>query len=381
MRAVVFYGPRDIRFDAHYPEPQIEFPTDVKLKIHFCGICGSDLHEYSDGPTFFAPAGENHSISNKPYPHIMGHEMSAEIVAVGSEVEDFNVGDTVVVEVTGTCMDRNRFEGPNADTPKCEACTDGHYNACHYLGLTGLGFTDGGFAEYVVTSATKLVRFDHDKIDYDVAALIQPLAVSWHAVRLSSFEEGQTALVLGGGPIGLTTIFALKGHGALKIVVSEPSEGRRNLAASLGVEVFDPTGKSVEECVKALKAMTNDGFGFHRSFDCSGVPATFDTSLQALRIRGVATNVAVWAHRPIDYYPMMTTWSEKSVKGSICFVKQDFEEVAKALEDGRIDQNELASLISAKIPLERAVQDGFDELIRNKEKHIKLLFTPLPEYK
>ncbi|SGZ51458.1 CIC11C00000005746 [Sungouiella intermedia] len=377
MKAIVYYGPKDIRFDASYPEPQIQEPTDVKLKIHYCGICGSDLHEYTDGPTFFAPPGENHSISNKPYPHIMGHEMSAEIVEVGSDVNDFSVGDSVVVEVTGTCMDRDRFEGPNEDVPKCEACTDGHYNACTYLGLTGLGFTDGGFAEYVVTSSSKLVKFDKNKINYDVAALIQPLAVSWHAVRLSNFEEGQTALVLGGGPIGLTTIFALKGHGASKIVVSEPSSGRRKLAESLGVDTFDPTGKSVEECVSILKKMTSDGYGFHRSFDCSGVPATFDTSVKALRIRGVATNVAVWAHRPIDYYPMMTTWSEKSVKGSICFVKEDFEAVANAIEEGHIDQRELKSLISAEIPLERAVEEGFDELIKNKEKHIKLLFTPL----
>lgn len=376
----MYYAPKDVRFDASYPEPQLESPMDVKLKIHFCGICGSDLHEYTDGPTFFAPVGENHTISDKPYPHVMGHEMSAEIVEVGSEVEDFKVGDSVVVEVTGTCMDRYRFDGPNENVPKCEACTDGHYNACTYLGLTGLGFTDGGFAEYVVTSASKLVKFDKSKIDYDVAALIQPLAVSWHAVRLSNFEPGQTSLVLGGGPIGLTTIFALKGHGASKIVVSEPSLGRRKLAESLGVETFDPTGKLVDDAVKELKAMSPDGFGFHRSFDCSGVPATFDTSLQALRIRGVATNVAVWAHRPIDYYPMMTTWSEKSVKGSICFVKQDFEEVVKSIEDGRINQKELATLISAKIPLERAVKDGFDELVRNKEKHIKLLFTPLKEY-
>lgn len=379
MKAIVYYAPKDIRFESSYPEPQLQGPHDVKLKIHYCGICGSDLHEYTDGPTFFAPANENHSISNKPYPHIMGHEISAEVVEIGSDVDNFKVGDSVVVEVTGTCMDRYRFDGPNSNVAKCEACTDGHYNACSYLGLTGLGFTDGGFAEYVVTSSAKLVKFDSSKVDYDVAALIQPLAVSWHAVKLSGLEKGQTALVLGGGPIGLTTIFALKGHGASLIVVSEPSLGRRKLAASLGVQTFDPTGKTVEECVEALKQFTPDGFGFHRSFDCSGVPATFDTSIKTLRIRGVATNVAVWAHRPIDYYPMLTTWSEKSVKGSICFVKDDFQEVAEAIEDGRIDQKELASLISEKIPLERAVKDGFDELISNKEKHIKLLFTPLDQ--
>lgn len=243
MRAVVFYAPNDIRFRADYPEPHIESPEDVKLQIQYCGICGSDLHEYKDGPTFFAEEGERHAISNKEYPHVMGHEMSATVVQVGELVTDFKVGDSVVVEVTGTCFDRSRFNDlPTKSTPMCEACSDGHYNACSYLGLTGLGFTDGGFAEYVVTHQDKLVRFDNAKIPYDVAALMQPLAVSWHAVAGSGFEPGQTGLVLGGGPIGLTTIFALKGHGASKIVVSEPSAGRRAIAESLGVQTFDPTG-------------------------------------------------------------------------------------------------------------------------------------------
>lgn len=378
MRAVVYRGPGDIVFESNYPEPQISGPFDVKLKVHFCGICGSDLHEYTDGPTFFAPVGQPHPISNKAYPHVMGHEMSAEVVEIGSAVEDFDIGDAVVVEVTGTCLDRPRFpESPTANNKACEACADGHYNACTGLGLTGLGFLDGGFAEYVVTHASKLVKFDRTKIDFDVAALIQPLAVSWHAVRTSQFEEGRTALVLGGGPIGLTTIFALKGHGASHIVVSEPSAGRRAMAERLGVQTLDPTGISVAEAVARLKAMAPGGVGFHHSYDCSGVPATFDTSIQALRIRGVATNVAVWAHRPIDYYPMMTTWLEKSLRGSICFVKRDFEQVARAIEEGRICRKELAQLISARISLEETVARGFDELVANKERHVKLLFSPI----
>lgn len=382
MRAVVFYAPNDIRFQPDYPEPQLQGDQDVKLKVHYCGICGSDLHEYKDGPTFFAEAGKPHAISNKPYPHVMGHEISAEVVEVGSGVTGVAVGDSVVVEVTGTCFDRERFEDlPTAGEPMCEACTDGHYNACSFLGLTGLGFTDGGFSEYVVTHCDKVVKFDSTKIPYDVAALIQPLAVSWHAVRTSQFAEGESALVLGGGPIGLTTIFALKGHGASRIVVSEPSPARRAIAKSLGVEVFDPTTSLVDDAVAALKALSPDGFGFHKSYDCSGVPVTFDTSIRALRVRGVATNVAVWAHRPIDYYPMMTTWSEKSVRGSICFVKQDFVEAAQAIEDGRISIAELSLLITGRVCLEKAVTEGFDELVSNKAKHIKMLFSPLEKYR
>lgn len=382
MRAVVFYAPKDIQFKADYPEPSIKTGSEVKLKVYYCGICGSDLHEYQDGPMFFADEGKTHAISNKAYPHVMGHEMSAEIVEVGDDVTDFKVGDSVVVEVTGTCYDRKRFkDSPTAGEEMCPACKDGFYNACKYLGLTGLGFSDGGFAEYVVTDESKLVKFDSKKVPYDIAALIQPLAVSWHAVRTSNFKAGSSALVLGGGPIGLTTIIALKGHGASKIVVSEPSPGRRAIAEKFGVDTFDPRNMPLEESLAKLKALSPDQIGFHYSYDCAGTQATFDGSIRLLRIRGTATNVAVWAHKPIDYFPMIATWSEIWLRGSICFVKQDFEEVAQAIEEGRIKISDLEMLITARISLERAVTDGFDELLRDKEKHIKMLFSPLEQYR
>ena len=183
-----------------------------------------------------------------------------------------------------------------------------------------------------MTNSSKLVKFDNKKIPYDVAALIQPLAVSWHAVRTSNFEEGSSALVLGGGPIGLTTIIALKGHGAGKIVVSEPSAGRRAIAEKLGVETFDPLSMPHEETMEKLKLLSPDKQGFHYSYDCAGTQSTFDGSIRLLRVRGVATNVAVWAHKPINYFPMIATWSEIWHRVSICFVKQDFEEGARALE-------------------------------------------------
>lgn len=382
MKAIVFYGKNDIRYDPQFPEPQVVRGKDVKIKIHYCGICGSDLHEYRDDYTFFVPPGERNIISDKPYPHAMGHEMSGEVVAIGHRVKHLKVGDKVVVEVTGTCWDRPRFpDAPNADKGKCASCQEGCYNACEFLGLTGLGFSDGGFSEYLVTDSHKLIKFDDNKIPMDVAALTQPLAVSWHAVRTSDFKPGELALILGGGPIGLTTIFALKGHKAGKIVVSEPALGRRLLAQRFNVEVFDPIGKTVEEAVRQLKALSPDGNGFNHSYDCSGVPATFETSIKALRVRGKATNVAVWAHRPVDYYPMSTTLTEKTITGSICFVKQDFEEVIKAIEEGHIPIDELKSLITSVIHLEDGVEKGFNELITNKDKHIKILFSPKEEHR
>lgn len=375
MKAIVFHDKGDLRYEEDYPEPQLVNDTDVKLKVHYVGVCGSDLKEYTAGPIFFKPDG--HPISGQRAPMVMGHEISAEVVSVGKAVTDFQVGDKVVVEVTGTCHDSDRF--PEADrfgSEQCEACHSGNYNACDFLALTGLGFNDGGLAEYLVTDASKLVKFDENKIPMDVAALIQPIAVAWHAVRVSQFNKGDTALILGGGPIGLATLLALRGHEAGSIVISEPAEMRRKLALKLGAQVYDPTGKSVAETISDLKAMSPNGKGFNRSFDCSGFPATFETGIKTLTVRGVATNVAMWAKKVVEYEPMHVTFAEKYVTGSICFVKQDFEETVAAFESGLIPVDVARLLISSKVALSNGIAGGFDELLNNKAAHVKILFTP-----
>lgn len=381
MKAIVYHGKESLKYETDYPEPEITNENDVKIKVHYCGICGSDLKEYLSGPFFFNEPGSTNPISNLKFPMVMGHEISGEVIEVGSNVNEFAKGDKVIVEVTGSCKDKYKYfeDSPTKDKESCHPCQEGFYNCCEYLALTGLGFSDGGCAEFLVTTKEKLIKFDEDKIPMDIAALIQPLSVSWHAVEVSKFEPGQTALILGGGPIGLTTIFALKGHKAKSIVVSEPSLARRQLAEKLGVKVYDPTGKSTEQCIEDLKKMTDDGYGYHHSFDCSGVSATFQTSIKTLRIRGTATNVAVWAKKYIEYSPMETTMSEKIVTGSICFVKSDFEQVVDSIQAGDISTDELRLMISSKIKLSDGIDKGFLELINHKERHIKILFTPMDE--
>ena len=99
-----------------------------------------------------------------------------------------------------------------------------------------------------------------------------------------------------------------------------------------------------------------------------------------MKIRGCATNVAIWAHKSIPLYPMEITLSEKMLTGSICFVKKDFEESIKAIENGLISIDELKMLITLKIHLQDGIEKGFLELINHKEKHIKILFSPKSEY-
>lgn len=372
----MYYGNKDIRYEPNFREPQIKYPGEVKIKVDYCGICGSDLHEYLDGPIFFK--GEYNEISGfKKKPQVMGHEMCGQIVEVGSDVKDVKVGDKVVVEATGTCLDRHRFpNSPKCNERVCCGCKDGHSNACDYIAFAGLGFTDGGFGEYCVLGEKHVIKYPTDIIPDDVAALTEPLSVAWHAVRRSGLQEGEDALVIGAGPIGLSTIIALKGHKANKIVVSEPSNFRRKQAENLGAEVYSPFDYKDDEYANFIKGKSEDGYGFHYSYDCSGIPVTFQLAHSALRTFGTATNVAIWPHRTVELYPMDLTYQEKIITGSMCYTRRDFEEIIAAYKKGLIDPKEVKTLITKIVPLEDGINNGILELIRSKETSTKILLTP-----
>ncbi|CAN3372329.1 hypothetical protein DIURU_004546 [Diutina rugosa] len=379
MRAIVYAD--TVQFTDDYPEPQITRDDDVKLKILYCGVCGTDLKELTDGPIFFPKDNDAVNPISHLHARVMGHEISAQVVEVGAAVTTVRPGDYVVVEVTGTCGDKPRFDhditidGYNLPVDACVGCRQGCYNACTQLGLTGLGFSDGGLSEYMVTAERKLIKYDESKIPADVAALVQPLAVSWHAVEVSKYVAGTSVLILGGGPIGLATIFALKGHGVGSIVVSEPASRRRQFAQKLGAEVYNPLGSNVEQNIKDLMALSPGKNGYHYVYDCSGLPETFETSIACLRVRGVATNVAIWADKSVPFFPMSITHNERMVTGSMCFTKDDFQGVVDAIEQGRIDVEELKHLITQKSRLEDC-QKTFESMLYNRRHNIKTLFHP-----
>ncbi|CCK72469.1 2,3-butanediol dehydrogenase KNAG_0K01040 [Huiozyma naganishii CBS 8797] len=377
MRALAYFGKGDIHFTKDLEEPRITTDDELLIDIIFCGICGTDLHEYTDGPIFFPSDGHKHEISNNELPQAMGHEMAGIVREVGSGVTQFKVGDHVSVEPTGTCRDRYRWpEAPGVNKEKCAACKRGMYNVCSHLGLIGNGVQSGGFAERVVINESHCYKLPNH-IPMEVVALVQPIAVSWHAVRVSKFKPGSSVLILGGGPIGLSTILALNGHGCTEIVVSEPAKIRRDLAEKMGAVVYDPMQHSYEENIKYLRALAPDKDGFDYCFDCSGTPATLRSSIECLTFRGTAVNVAMWATgKPIDFFPMDITQQEKSYTGSMCYTHHDFEGVIDALEKGTIDPEKAQHMITAKVPLERGFEDAMMRLITHKEETIKVLLTP-----
>lgn len=376
MRGLAYFGKKDIKFTNDLEEPVIGVDDEVEVEVSWCGICGSDLHEYLDGPIFFPENGKTHDVSGIGMPQAMGHEMSGIVSKCGPGVRAVKPGDHVVIEATGSCLDHYRWpKSAHANDDMCPACKKGYYNCCEHLGFMGLGVHTGGFGEKIVISERHIVKVP-DEIPLDVAALVEPISVAWHAVKISKLQPGQSALVLGAGPIGLATILALQGHGAGKIVVSEPAEIRREHAEKFGVETFDPSKYTGDETVTALKrsSPTYDGFDF--AFDCSGVKATFDTGVHACTFKGIYVNIAIWGHKPIEFLPMDVTLQEKFVTGSMCYTVEDFKAVVKAMHEGRIDLEKAKHMITGRQPIEAGFSKGFEELMNHKEKNIKILLTP-----
>lgn len=376
MRALAYFGQKDIRFTDELPEPVISADDDLLIDIAWCGICGTDLHEYTDGPIFFPEDGHTHNISGNGLPQAMGHEMAGVVSKIGPGVQGFEVGDHVVVEPTSTCLDRYRFpNSKHSGEEPCAACKRGLYNICSHLGLCGVGVQSGGFSERVVMNQKHVIKIPKH-IPLDVAALVQPLAVSWHAIRISGLTAGKSALVVGGGPIGLGTILALQAYGASKIVVSEPAKNRRELAKLMGAEVFDPTEWEEHEAVEYLRKVAPGGDGFDYSFDCSGLPVTFRASVHALTFRGTAVNVSIWGHKPIDYFPMDVTYQEKVITGSMCYTMDDFKSVLKAIVDDVIEIERAKHMITGKVRIEDGFEHAIMKLLTHKEQTIKILLTP-----
>jgi len=210
MKALRWHGLKDLRLE-NIEEPKAT-KGKVKIKVEWCGICGSDLHEYTAGPIFI-PGHEPHPITGEQAPVVMGHEFSGQVVEIGEGVTNVKVGDRVVVEPIYACGE-------------CTACKQGKYNLCSTMGFLGLAGGGGGFSEYVAAE-DYMVHKIPDTVSYEQGALVEPSAVALHAIRQSSLKVGDKAAVFGAGPIGLLVIEALKASGASEIYAVELSEERK----------------------------------------------------------------------------------------------------------------------------------------------------------
>ncbi|KAI1786916.1 GroES-like protein [Ganoderma leucocontextum] len=352
MRAIRYYGPGDIRLD-EIPEPQVG-AQQVKIKVAWNGICGSDLHSYSSilpvSPTLTKP----HVVTKETLPVVMGHEMSGTIVEVGSGVNTsrLHVGLNVVVEPLLSCRKST-----------CPFCRDGTRNVCPHTTFIGIGGCGGGLAEYISVDED-LVHALPEGIPLDVGALMEPLAVVWHAVKRSNMRAGDKVLILGAGPIGLLAVRVARVFGASWVSVSEPALKRQQLAISQGADVvYNPTSPGVD-VPAAVRQATGDR-GADVVLDCAGNQRTLDTAFQAVRPRGSVVNVAVWENKPVLDIDAIT-YKEFKFTGVLAYDRVHAE-MLEAVSAGKF--NGLENLITRRITLEDFVEKGMKALIYEKDEH------------
>lgn len=184
---------------------------EVLVKVEYVGVCGSDLHYFEHGHI-------GNFIVEPPF--VLGHEAGGTVVKVGEAVTDLKVGDRVAMEPGKTCG-------------KCEFCKTGRYNLCLDVSFFATPPVDGVFQEYVAHEAGLCFKIP-DNMDTMEAALIEPLAVGFHAARQGNAQTGQTAVVMGSGCIGLVSMLALKAMGLSKVYVVDVVQKRLDKALELG---------------------------------------------------------------------------------------------------------------------------------------------------
>lgn len=337
MRAALYYGRQDLRLTS-VPEPQ-PGPGEVKLRVRYNGICGSDLHEYYDGP--ITTRSTPHPLTGVQNPVILGHELCGEVVGLGEGVEDLAAGDLIAVEPAEGCG-------------HCLHCGIGQYNHCPSLAIQGYNRA-GGLAEYTLVKR-RLAHPLPRGVTALQGALIEPLAIAWHTVNRCAVSAGQVVAIHGAGPIGVGAFLTLRRRGVEAIIV-DPSATRRAVLTGLGArQVLDPGACDV---VAAIRDLTG-GRGAHASIDAAGVPQAFAAMLHGTRVDGTAVVVAIH-HQPVVIPPFDLLMPEVHLTGVALSVNA-FPAVIAEMARGSYP---LEGWVET-IPFEGVIEQGLQRLRRQQ---------------
>ena len=347
MRAAMYYGNHKLEIE-DIPEPS-PGEGQVKVRVSRNGICGTDLHEYYDGPIFIPPD-QPHPLTGKAMPLVLGHEFSGTVTEVGAGVTDVGEGDRVTIEPVYRCG-------------HCRPCKTGRYNLCTSVGFHGL-MADGGMAEYTVVPQNQVYRLP-DSIPLEMGALVEPMSVAYHAAVLGEVNDQSRALIYGAGPIGIGLWFALRGMGLTEIDVVEPSPTRRTSIEALGARTLDPTALDVPELI----ADRTDGDGVDATFDAAGVTPAVESALECLGERRPLISVAIY-DKPISTPLINLVLRERRIQGTICYTGDDYRAVIALMAQGHYDTTGWVDTI----PMSGVLEQGFEELRAGRK--MKLLVDP-----
>ncbi len=339
MRAAILKGRGLIELDRSYPEPPCGI-SDIRLRVIFSGICGSDLHEFVAGPFLM------------PMPVVLGHEFCGEVVELGADVRGFDPGDKAVGVVYPSCG-------------RCSYCRQGDFALCD-LRAMAISERNGSFAEYVVAPARQLFLAPA-LLPADEAALIEPAAVACHAIRRARMMVGERVVVLGAGPIGLLLVRLARLAGAASVVVIEPTPGRRRRALDLGADLALAPDEEVEGPLMEL----TESRGADLVFEVSGTAAGFSQAQRLVRKQGRLILVALYPERRLELDASRAMQGEVDLVTSYWANDIDFRLALELVGSRKLD---VRPLISDRVPLE-GVQQAFARLAADRGNDAKVLVS------
>lgn len=297
---------------------------EVSVRIAYCGICGTDMHVYHGNMD--ARVGFN---------RVIGHEMSGRVAALGEGVSSVSVGQKVVVRPLDHCGE-------------CPACKAGHQHICHKLKFLGLD-TDGAMQEVWNVPAHTLHVLPGD-LRMDHAALIEPVAVACHDVRLSGLQSGEDVLVIGGGPIGMLCAMVARDAGG-KVVLSEVNPNRLAIAQKLG---FDTVNPAEADLPAEINARTGDK-GADVVFEVSGSQPGVDAMTACAATRARIVMVAIHAQKPqIDMFQFF--WRELRLLGARVYEPEDYEKAINIITSGGVDAETVITDVSPLSDIQAAFE-------------------------
>ncbi|BEP15906.1 2,3-butanediol dehydrogenase [Acidothermaceae bacterium B102] len=349
MRAARYYGKNDIRV-VDVPVPELHASDDVLVRVAYCGICGTDLHEYTSGPivTPVTP----HVLTGATLPQTLGHEFSATVVEVGSDVKDVRVGDRVAIMPAIVCG-------------RCHYCRRGQGHLCINFACTGLSAETGGLAEFAVLKEYQVAKLPDSVSDLE-GAVIEPASVAAYGVDRAGITGGDVVLVTGAGPIGVLSALYANGVGASTVVIAEPNPNRAALARAMDIgPVVDPTADGFAELLDELTG----GIGVDLTVECSGSTPGLATAVRHTRRRGSIVQTGLHT-KPATLDAMALSERELTLFGSWCYWITDWPRIIRLVAAGRYP---VAKAITAQIDLEKVVTEGFDVLVDPRGDQLKVL--------
>ncbi|MEX3624571.1 zinc-binding alcohol dehydrogenase family protein [Viridibacillus arvi] len=337
MKALQVLGPYELVMQ-DMVKPQVKEGTDVLVKVKRVGICGSDMHIYH---------GTNPLAT---LPRVVGHEVTGEVVEIGSEVTNLKVGDHVVVEPISYCG-------------KCYACCKGQPNVCEQLSVFGV-HEDGGMREWIVLPEKQLHAVD-SALPWEEVVLAEPYTIGAQAVWRGGVEKGDTVLIQGAGPIGICILKLAKIQGA-KVFITDLSEERLAYAKQLGADEIIQVGS---EDVKERVMEITDGEGANIVIDAVCLPSTFELSFEVVSAAG---NIVVlgFDERPAAISQLPITKKQITVTGSRLQTYQ-FPKIVQLLNEGKLRHD---GLITHTFTVDQ-VQEAFDFIEKHPDQVRKAIIT------